>query len=100
MMKEIEEQPKAIRDTISPRIKDGKIVLDDISLTEEDIKNINKIYIVACGSAYHVGVVGKYVIEKMCRIGGSPARLSAVPSCAAPRQSAVRSARCAFFGCP
>ena len=68
MMKEIEEQPKAIRDTISPRIKDGKIVLDAISLTEEDIKNINKIYIVACGSAYHVGVVGKYVIEKMCRI--------------------------------
>ena len=68
MMKEIEEQPKAIRDTISPRINDGKIVLDDISLTEEDIKNINKIYIVACGSAYHVGVVGKYVIEKMCRI--------------------------------
>ncbi len=68
MMKEMEEQPKAIRDTISPRIKDGKIVLDDISLTTEDIKNINKIYIVACGSAYHVGVVGKYVIEKMCRI--------------------------------
>lgn len=68
MMKEIEEQPTAIRDTISPRIKDGKIVLDDISLTTEDIKNINKIYIVACGSAYHVGVVGKYVIEKLCRI--------------------------------
>ena len=68
MMKEIEEQPKALRDTISPRIKNGKIVLDDISLTTEDIKNINKIYIVACGSAYHVGVVGKYVIEKLCRI--------------------------------
>lgn len=68
MIKEMEEQPKALRDTISPRIKDGKIVLDDISLTTEDIKNINKIYIVACGSAYHVGVVGKYVIEKMCRI--------------------------------
>lgn len=68
MMKEMEEQPKALRDTISPRIKDGKIVLDDISLTTEDIKNIRKIYIVACGSAYHVGVVGKYVIEKMCRI--------------------------------
>jgi len=68
MMKEMEEQPKALRDTISPRIKDGKVVLDDISLTTEDIKNINKIYIVACGSAYHVGVVGKYVIEKMCRI--------------------------------
>lgn len=68
MMKEIEEQPKALRDTISPRIKDGKVVLDDISLTTEDIKNIRKIYIVACGSAYHVGVVGKYIIEKMCRI--------------------------------
>ena len=68
MMKEIEEQPKAIRETISPRIRDGKVVLDDISLTAEDIKKIRKIYIVACGSAYHVGVVGKYVIEKMCRI--------------------------------
>lgn len=68
MMKEIEEQPKALRDTISPRIKDGRVVLDDISLTTQDIKNIRKIYIVACGSAYHVGVVGKYIIEKMCRI--------------------------------
>lgn len=68
MIKEIEEQPKALRDTISPRIKDGKIVLDDVSLTKEDIKNIRKIFVVACGSAYHAGVVGKYVIEKMCRI--------------------------------
>lgn len=68
MMKEIEEQPKAIENTISPRIKDGKIVLDDISLTAEDIKNIRKIFIVACGSAYHVGVVGKYLIEEQCRI--------------------------------
>lgn len=68
MMKEIEEQPKAVHDTISPRIKDGKIVLDNISLTDEYIKNINKIYIIACGSAYHAGVVGKYVIEKMCRV--------------------------------
>ena len=68
MMKEIEEQPKALRETISPRIKDGKVVLDDISLTADDIKHINKIFIVACGSAYHVGVVGKYVIEQMCRI--------------------------------
>ncbi len=68
MMKEIEEQPKALRDTISPRIKDGKIVLDDISLTAEDIKSLKKIFIVACGSAYHVGVVGKYAIEKLCRI--------------------------------
>lgn len=68
MIKEIEEQPKAVRATISPRIKDGKIVLDDVSLTKDDIKNLRKIFIVACGSAYHVGVVGKYIIEKMCRI--------------------------------
>ena len=67
MMKEIEEQPKALRDTISPRIKDGRIVLDDISMTEEDIKNLRKIYVVACGSAYHVGYVGKYIIEKLTR---------------------------------
>lgn len=68
MMKEIEEQPKVLRDTISPRIKDSRIVLDDISLTADDIKSLRKIYIVACGSAYHVGVVGKYVIERLCRI--------------------------------
>lgn len=68
MMKEIEEQPTAIANTISPRIKDGRVVLDDISLTEEDIKNIRKIFIIACGSAYHVGVVGKYIIEEQCRI--------------------------------
>lgn len=68
MMKEIEEQPKALRDTINPRIKDGKIVLDNFSLTEERIKNLQKIHIVACGSAYHVGIVGKYVIERLARI--------------------------------
>jgi glucosamine--fructose-6-phosphate aminotransferase (isomerizing) len=68
MMKEIEEQPKALRDTINPRIKDGKVVLDKFSLSAEDMKNLNKIYIVACGSAYHVGMVGKYVIERLCRI--------------------------------
>lgn len=68
MFKEIMEQPRVIRDTVQPRIRSGKIVLDDISLTAEYIKGINKIYIVACGSAYHVGVVGKYVIEAMTRI--------------------------------
>lgn len=68
MLKEIEEQPKALQATISPRIKDGKIVLDDVSLTKDDIKKLRKIFIVACGSAYHVGVVAKYVIEKLCRI--------------------------------
>jgi len=68
MFKEILEQPKALRDTINPRIKDGKIVLDDISLTKEYIENIDKVYIIACGSAFHVGVVGKYIIEKLSRI--------------------------------
>ena len=68
MMKEIEEQPKALHDTISPRIKDGKVVLDNFSMTEEQIKKLQKIHIVACGSAYHVGMVGKYVIEKLTRV--------------------------------
>lgn len=68
MAKEIMEQPKAVRDTISPRIKNGKIVLDNITLTAEQIKNFSKIYIVACGSAYHAGVVGKYILEKLAGI--------------------------------
>ncbi|HEX3029256.1 MAG TPA: glutamine--fructose-6-phosphate transaminase (isomerizing), partial [Clostridia bacterium] len=68
MMKEMCEEPKVLRDTISPRIKDGKIVLDEIKLSSEDLKDIDKIYIVACGTAYHAGVVGKYIIEKMARI--------------------------------
>jgi len=69
MLKEIHEQPKAIRDTMTSRIVLGKpITLDDINITKEQIKNLNKIYIVACGTAYHAGVVGKYVIEKLARI--------------------------------
>ena len=68
MFKEIMEEPKAIRDTISPRIKNGRIVLDDILLSPNYLKTINKISIVACGSAYHVGVAAKYIMEKMLRI--------------------------------
>lgn len=64
MAKEIMEQPTAVRNTISPRIKNGRIVLDDIVLTEEQIRSFQKIFIVACGSAYHVGVVAKYVLEQ------------------------------------
>lgn len=67
MAKEIMEQPKAVRDTISPRIKDGRIVLDNITLTADQLKTFRKIFIVACGSAYHVGMVAKYVLEKMTR---------------------------------
>ncbi|MFD3155693.1 glutamine--fructose-6-phosphate transaminase (isomerizing) [Haloimpatiens sp. FM7330] len=69
MLKEIHEQPKAIRDTMTSRIvKNEKIKLDDITITQEQIKNIDKIYIVACGTAYHAGVIGKYAIEKLARI--------------------------------
>ncbi|MBQ9983316.1 MAG: glutamine--fructose-6-phosphate transaminase (isomerizing) [Lachnospiraceae bacterium] len=68
MLKEIYEQPKAVLDTISPRIKDNKIVIDELNMTEEDIKNLKRIYIVGCGSAYHVGVTSKYVLEKLTRI--------------------------------
>ncbi|MCD8242065.1 MAG: glutamine--fructose-6-phosphate transaminase (isomerizing) [Lachnospiraceae bacterium] len=68
MFKEIHEQPKAVRDTISPRIRDGKIVIEELGMNEEELAAIRKIYIVACGSAYHVGVAGKYVIEGMARI--------------------------------
>ncbi len=68
MMKEICEQPEALRKTISPRIRDGKIVLDDVTLTAEQIKNIRKVFIVACGTSYHVGVVAKYAFERLLKI--------------------------------
>lgn len=70
MIKEIHEQPKAIRDTMTSRIMHDAddIKLDDIKLTAEDLKNIDRIFIVACGTAYHAGMVGKYVIEKLARI--------------------------------
>lgn len=70
MIKEIHEQPKAIRDTMTSRIMADcdEIKLDDITLTKEELKNIDKIFIVACGTAYHAGVVGKYAIEKFARI--------------------------------
>ena len=68
MFKEIMEQPKAIHDTLSPRIINGKIVFEELKLTDKYIKNISKIFIVACGSAYHVGMVGKYILEDLTRV--------------------------------
>jgi glucosamine--fructose-6-phosphate aminotransferase (isomerizing) len=68
MMKEICEEPKVVRDTISPRIEDGRIKLDEVKITAEELKEIDKIYIVACGTAYHAGVIGKYIIERHARI--------------------------------
>ena len=68
MLKEMYEQPKAITDTFSPRIKDGRIIIDELNMTDEEMKAINKIMIVACGSAYHAGVTSKYVFEGLSRI--------------------------------
>jgi len=68
MLKEIYEQPKAIADTFSPRIKDGQIVIDELGMSDEDIKSIKKLMIVACGSAYHTGMTSKYVFEELARI--------------------------------
>ena len=72
MLKEIHEQPKALRDTISPRIQGGKVVLDDLNLSPDYLRGIRRIYIVACGSAYYVGCLGKYILEKTCRIPVEP----------------------------
>lgn len=68
MLKEIYEQPRAVQDTFSPRIKDGKIVIEELGMTDEEIRAIKKISIVACGSAYHTGMTGKYVFEGLARI--------------------------------
>ena len=68
MMKEIHEQPKAIHDTMNSKMNDGRIDLSDVGLSEDDIKNISQVIIVACGSAYHTGVVTQYVMEDLARI--------------------------------
>ena len=72
MMKEIHEQPKALRATINPRIRNGRVVLDDIDLTPDYLRAVRRIYIVACGSAYYVGCLGKYILEKTCRLPVEP----------------------------
>ncbi|MGO5051953.1 glutamine--fructose-6-phosphate transaminase (isomerizing) [Lachnospiraceae bacterium LCP25S3_G4] len=68
MLKEMYEQPKAIRDTFSPRLKNGDIIVEELNMSDEDILNIKKIQIVACGSASHVGYTSKYIFEGMARI--------------------------------
>ena len=68
MMKEIHEQPKAVADTLHSVVKDGSIDLAAVGLTKEDIQAISQIYIVACGSAWHVGMVAQYVIEDLAKI--------------------------------
>ncbi len=68
MLKEIYEQPKAVRDTITPRLKNGSIEIEELGMTDDEIRGLKKIHIVACGSAYHTGVTSKYVFEGMARI--------------------------------
>ncbi len=68
MLKEIYEQPRTVRDTLSPRLRDGRVEIEELGMSDDEIRAVSKIYFVACGSAYHVGVTGKYVIEGIARI--------------------------------
>lgn len=68
MLKEMYEQPKTVRDTYSPRIKENSIEIEELNMSDEDIKALSKLHIVACGSAYHAGMTGKYVLEGLARI--------------------------------
>ncbi|WP_341876268.1 glutamine--fructose-6-phosphate transaminase (isomerizing) [Defluviitalea saccharophila] len=70
MLKEIFEQAKVVKDTLMPRLPEdqNRIVLDDIKLSKKELENINKIYIVACGTAYYAGIVGKYLLERIARV--------------------------------
>jgi len=69
MMKEIHEQPKAIKDTLSPRLNEkGFIEIEEFNLTKEDIENFDKVMVVACGTAYHAGLIGKFALEKFAKI--------------------------------
>ena len=68
MMKEIHEQPKAVRDTLNSVVKDGQIDLSEVGLSDEEIQEISQVYIIACGSAYHVGMAAQYMFEDMVRV--------------------------------
>lgn len=68
MLKEMYEQPKTVSDTLNPRIRDGRIVIEELGMSDDEIRALRKIHIVACGSAYHAGITGKYVLEGLARI--------------------------------
>lgn len=68
MLKEMYEQPKTVTDTMMPRLKKDQIEIEELGLTDEEIRKISRIHVVACGSAYHAGVTGKYVLEGLARI--------------------------------
>lgn len=68
MLKEMYEQPKAVSDTLNPRLKNNEIVIEELGMSDDEIRAIRKIYIIACGSAYHTAVTSKYIFEGMARI--------------------------------
>lgn len=68
MLKEMYEQPKTVRDTFSPRIKNNQIEIEELNISDEEIRQLSRLHIIACGSAYHAGVSGKYVMEGLARI--------------------------------
>lgn len=68
MLKEIYEQPKTVAETLSPRIKNGEIVIEELNMSDEELRSVRRIHIVACGSAYHTGVTAKYILEGLVRI--------------------------------
>ena len=72
MLKEIYEQPEAVRETIGDRVRHGELVLESLGLTETELRNLRRIVIVACGTAYHAGVVGRYVLEEWARLPVEP----------------------------
>jgi glutamine---fructose-6-phosphate transaminase (isomerizing) len=72
MLKEIYEQPDGVRETIGDRVRHGRLVLDEIGLSDEELRNLRRIVVLACGTAYHAGVVGRYVIEEWARIPVEP----------------------------
>ena len=72
MLKEIYEQPEGVRETIGDRVRHGKLLLESLGLTDREIRNLRRIVILACGTSYHAGVVGRYVIEEWARIPVEP----------------------------
>src|SRR5436190_19569258 len=72
MLKEIHEQPEAVRETIGDRVRAHKLLLESLEMEEEQIRNLRRIVVVACGTAYHAGVVGRYIIEEWARIPVEP----------------------------
>ncbi len=72
MLKEIHEQPEAVAETIGERIRHGKLVLEDIGLTESEIQNLRRMVVISCGTSYHAGLVGRYVVEEWARLPCEP----------------------------